>query len=267
MTETIAKAGLADAAMKHRIPVIDRMMDVLGQIERHDDGVTIRELVSQLKLPRTTIYRILNSLQSHSVVRRDEDGAYHLGRRLLALAAHVAASASRADILTAATPVLEALSSELGEGSKLSVIDDEGVLVLAAAQGRRPYALSVAPGQRMPLHAGAASKVLLAYQDEEATDRFLSRPLVGYTPRTITDPRRLRSELTRIRRLGWSQDKGESGPSILAFAAPVFYPDGKLAAAVSVPFLLGTEASRMEEIRLATIAGGKKITSAMAQSA
>ena len=254
-----------NAALKHRIPVIDRMMDVLGQIERHDDGVTIRELVSQLKLPRTTIYRILNSLQSHSVVRRDEDGAYHLGRRLLALAAHVAASASRTDILTAATPVLEALSSELGEGSKLSVIDDEGVLVLAAAQGRRPYALSVAPGQRMPLHAGAASKVLLAYQDEEAIDRFLSRPLVGYTPRTITDPRRLRSELTRIRRLGWSQDKGESGPSILAFAAPVFYADGSLAAAVSVPFLLGTEASRMEEIRLATIAGGKKITAAMAE--
>jgi DNA-binding IclR family transcriptional regulator len=252
-----------DAALKHRIPAIDRMMEVLGQLERHSEGVSIRDLVAQLKLPRTTIYRILNSLQSHSMVRRDEHGGYHLGRRLLGLAAHVAASASRTDILTAATPVLEALSAELGEGSKLSVVDDDGVLVLAAAQGGRPYALSVAPGQRMPLHGGAASKLLLAYQDESAIDLYLSRPLAGYTPRTITDPKRLRSELTRIRRLGWSQDKGESVPSILAFAAPVFYGDDSLAAALSVPFLLGTEPSRMEEIRLATIAGGRKITAAL----
>jgi DNA-binding IclR family transcriptional regulator len=254
-----------DAALKHRIPVIDRMMEVLGQLERREDGATIRELVAQLKLPRTTIYRILNSLQSHSMVRRDEDGAYHLGRRLLGLAAHVAASASRTDLLAFATPVLEALSAELGEGNKLSVVDGDGVLVLAATQGRRPYALSVAPGQRMPLHAGAASKLLLAHLDEGEIDLYLSRPLEGYTPRTITDPKRLRSELARIRRLGWSQDKGESGPSILAYAAPVFDAEDRLLAAISVPFLLGTEPSRMEEIRLATIAAGRKITAALRQ--
>jgi DNA-binding IclR family transcriptional regulator len=241
------------------------MMDVLGQLERREDGVTIRELVAQLKLPRTTIYRILNSLQSHSMVRRDEDGAYHLGRRLLGLASHVAASASRSDLLAFATPVLEALSAELGEGNKLSVVDGDGVLVLAATQGRRPYALSVSPGQRMPLHAGAASKLLLAHLDEAEIDLYLSRPLEGYTPKTITDPKRLRNELTRIRRLGWAQDKGESGPSILAYAAPVFDAEDQLLAAISVPFLLGTEPSRMEEIRLATIAAGRKITAALRQ--
>ena len=69
MTETIAKAGLADAAMKHRIPVIDRMMDVLAQLERRESGATIRDLVTALKLPRTTIYRILNTLQLHDMVR------------------------------------------------------------------------------------------------------------------------------------------------------------------------------------------------------
>jgi DNA-binding IclR family transcriptional regulator len=253
--------------LKHRIPVIDRMMDVLGQLERREDGATIRELVTQLQLPRTTIYRILNSLQSHAMVRRDEDGAYYLGRRLLSLASRVAASASRNDLLTVATPVLEALSAELGEGNKLSVIDGDGVLVLAATQGRRPYALSVAPGQRMSLHAGAASKLLLAHLDEGESDLYLSRPLEGFTPKTITDPKRLRSELARIRRLGWSQDKGESGPSILAYAAPVFDAEDRLLAAISVPFLLGTEPSRMEEIRLATIAAGKKISAALRRGA
>ena len=71
------------AALKHTIPVIDRTMEVLGQLERQGaDGVTIRELTQKLSLPRTTVYRILNTLQSHDVVRRDDEGSYHLGRRL-----------------------------------------------------------------------------------------------------------------------------------------------------------------------------------------
>src|SRR5690242_17887410 len=86
----VSVANVGDAALKHRIPVIDRMMDVLGQLERRDSGLTIRDLVSQLHLPRTTIYRILNTLQMHEMVHRDADGAYHLGRRLLGLASHVA---------------------------------------------------------------------------------------------------------------------------------------------------------------------------------
>jgi DNA-binding IclR family transcriptional regulator len=253
-----------DAALKHRIPVIDRMMEVLAQLERRDAGTTIRDLVAQLKLPRTTIYRILNSLQLHDMVRRDEAGAYHLGRRLLALASHVAAGAGSLDLIALVTPVLEQLSSELGEGAKLSVLDSEGVLVLVAVQGRRTYALSVTPGQRMPIHAGAASKLLLAYQSPAEIEVWLSRPLVAYTAKSITDPKRLRAELARIRRLGWAQDKGENAPSILAFAAPVFDKAGTLIGAISAPFLQGTEASRMEEIRLATIAAGQSATALIA---
>ena len=167
-----------DAALKHRIPVIDRMMEVLEQLETRESGATIRDLVVQLKLPRTTIYRILNSLQLHDMVRRDEAGAYHLGRRLIGLASHVAAGASTLDLVAFATPVLEQLSNDLGEGSKLSVLDNEGILVLAAVQGRRPYALSVAPGQRMPVHAGAASKLLLAFRPDAEIAQWLARPMV-----------------------------------------------------------------------------------------
>ena len=253
----------ADTQLKHRIPAIDRMMELLAQLEGREGGATITELVAQLKLPRTGIYRLLNSLQLHDMVQRDEAGAYRLGRRLLGLASHVAASASPLDLVSFATPVLNQLSADVGEGSKLSIIDAEGILVLAAASGRRPYALSVAPGQRMPVHAGAASKLLLAHRPAAEIDRWLAQPLPGYTSRTITDPKRLRAELARIRRLGWSQDKGESGPSIFAFAAPVLDKQGQVVAAISVPFLQGTEPSRMEEIRLAVIAAARSMTAAI----
>ena len=71
----MADANYGDAALKHRIPVIDRMMEVLSQLERRESGLTIRDLVTQLHLPRTTIYRILNTLQMHDMVHRDEGGA------------------------------------------------------------------------------------------------------------------------------------------------------------------------------------------------
>jgi DNA-binding IclR family transcriptional regulator len=250
-------------APKHTIPVIDRMMEVLTELERHAGGLTIRELTGVLSFPRTTIYRILNTLQAHEVVRRADDGSYHLGRRLLSLAAHTSARFGEANLVAICQPHLDRLAAELGEGVKLSVIDRDEVLVLAAAQGRREYALTVAAGQRMPLHSGAAGKMLLAHQPQGMLDEVLGQPLPAYTERTITDPVRLRTEFSRIRRNGWSEDQGEAGPSIHAYAAPVLSRDGTLAAALSVPFLAGASAARVDEIRIAAIRAARAISDAM----
>jgi DNA-binding IclR family transcriptional regulator len=259
----MSTTGYAEAATKHRIPVIDRMMEVLGQLERREAGATIRDLVTQLRLPRTTIYRILNTLQLHEMVRRDENGAYQLGSRLIGLAARVQAGAGEIDLAAIGQPILDRLSDRLGEGCKLSVLDRDETLVIATSPSAREYALSVTPGQRLPCHAGAAGKLILAYLPEADRKAWLDRPLTAFTQRTLTDPRRLQSELTRIRRLGWAQDKGEGLPSVLAYAAPVFDHQGQMVAAISVPFLAGTVASKTEDIRLATIAAAKEMSAAM----
>jgi DNA-binding IclR family transcriptional regulator len=252
-----------DSAGKHTIPVIERMMDVLDRLSHAQDGLSIRALTDQLELPRTTIYRILNTLQGRDVVRRDESGAYHLGHKLLALASSVSARGSDVDLAALAQPFLEKLSANLGEGAKLSIIDDDGVLVLATAQGRGEYALSISPGQRMPVHAGAASKILLAHLPMAQRDEWLAKPLMALTSKSITDPKRLLSELARIRRLGWAQDRGENAQSVQAFAAPVFNGRGELVAAISVPFLAGMDARKMEDIRLAVIEAGAAMSRAM----
>jgi DNA-binding IclR family transcriptional regulator len=252
-----------DVSIKHTIPVIDRMMDVLGALEHCGDGMSISQLTQALTLPRTSIYRILNTLQHHDMVRRDEAGAYHLGRRLLALAAQVVSRASEQDLVAICQPYLDRLAADLGEGVKLSVIDHEGILVLAVAHGRREYALTVAPGQRMPIHAGAASKLLLAHLPSDELDYWLSKPLTAFTSKTLTDPKRLRNEMPRTRRLGWAQDKGENAPSIQAYAAPIVARGGRVVAALSVPFLAGTAAGRMEEIRIKVIDTARQISQDM----
>ena len=239
---------------RHRIPAIDRAVEVLSLLERRLNGATIRDLVDALSLPRTTVYRIVNSLETHGMLRRSGEGCYTLGPRLLTLAARVVAEGQHYDLAAIAGPHLERLSEEIGEACKVSAMDGDGALVLAAAQGKREFALTVSPGQRLPLHAGAASKILLASLPKADLDRILQGPLVGYTNRTLTDPRRLRAELAKVTRQGWAHDKGEYAPSVHAFAAPIPDRSGHVVAALSVPYLAGAEPRRMEQIRVAVIA-------------
>ncbi|MCZ8103278.1 MAG: IclR family transcriptional regulator [Alsobacter sp.] len=254
---------VGETTARHTIPVIDRMMDVLGRLEARPAGASITMLKNELRLPRTTVYRILNTLQSHDMVQRDADGAYRLGRRILTLASHVASGGADVDFAAVAQPFIDRLAAAVGNSVKLSVVDQEGVLVIAVAQGRRDYALTVTPGQRMPIHAGAAGKLLFAHQTPDQQAGWLARPLQVFTNRTITDPKRLKAEAARIRRVGWSHDRGESAPSIYAFAAPVTDHAGRVVAALSVPFLLGTEPLKMEALREAAIATAREISAAM----
>ena len=245
---------------RNTIPVVDRMMGILGVLERLDSGATIRDLSARLVLPRSTVYRILNTLQGHDMVHRRDNGSYRLGRRLLSLAAHVASSAADFDLAAVSQPFLDRTAAKLGDSVKLSVVDGDGVLVLAVAQGRRAYALTVAPGQRLPLHAGAAGKLLLAHLPSERLATVFSRPLEQLTEHTITDPKRLRAELVRIRKKGRSRDDGESAPGIHAFAAPVTGPGGRVVAALSIPFMTGTAASRMDELERAVVKTAHEIS-------
>jgi DNA-binding IclR family transcriptional regulator len=255
-----ARDTIGEGASQHTIPAIDRMMDVLAALEVQSEGASITALTAALALPRSTVYRILNTLQAHDVVQRQGSGSYRLGPRLLTLAAHVATGTY--DLASLAQPFLDRAAATAGHSLKLSVLDSEGVLVLAAAQGKRPYALVVTPGQRMPIHAGAAGKLLLAFEPPERQADWLSRPLTKFTSHTITDPKRLKAEAGRIRRQGWARDHGESAPCIHAYAAPVWASGRQVIAALSIPFLHGTEAEQVADIRLAVIGVADEISKA-----
>jgi DNA-binding IclR family transcriptional regulator len=252
-----------DNGNKHQIPVIDRMMEILDLLAMRSAGATISDLVERIVVPRTTIYRILNTLQAHGMVRRSPAGSYTLGPRLLALASRVSGDRPGYDLVALALPHLEQLSDVIGEASKVTVLDGDEALVLAAVNGNREYALTVTPGQKLPLHAGAASKILLASIPDADRTRILHASLARYTPKTIVDPRRLANELARVRRQGWAQDKGEFSPSVQAFAAPIIEVDSGVVGALSIPFLTGASPERQDEIKAAVLAAADAISAAL----
>jgi IclR family pca regulon transcriptional regulator/IclR family acetate operon transcriptional repressor len=244
---------------RHHIPVIDRMMEVLAAIEEEPRGATITDLAVAVAVPRTTVYRILKTLESHRVVRRSDLGAYTLGPRLRSLSARIPAQDGGYDLAAVALPHLRRLSGEIGESSKVSIMESGATVVLVGVQGKREYALAIAEGQRLPIHAGAGSKVLLAHAGKAERETALRQPLEAFTERTYTRRAPLIRELAKVKRQGWSQDKGEFSPSVHAFGAPVIDSSGRFIGAVSVPFLAGADARRMEVIRRSVIAAATAI--------
>src|SRR4051812_19021487 len=104
---TPARRAAVAAASQHTIPAIDRMMGVLSALAEHPDGASITRLTTALALPRSTVYRIVNTLESHEVVQRDGSGCYRLGPRLRALAEQVPAIATALDLAALAQPFLD----------------------------------------------------------------------------------------------------------------------------------------------------------------
>jgi DNA-binding IclR family transcriptional regulator len=218
---------------EHGIPAVERAIEVMDALARQP-GASIRDLANVLPIPRSTIYRILKSLEDYDVALRTADGGFELGPRLVRLARSVR---SGADIVSIAKPVMDDLARALDCGAKLSVLDADAALVVAVSESPQTYSVTTQVGRRFPLHAGAASKILLAFAPDAVRRATLSSPLARYTSRTIVDRRKLERILDVVRSVGLAKDEGEFVPGVFAIARPVFDQSGQCVAALSIPFL------------------------------
>lgn len=244
---------MREESIRNGVPVLERTLEMLAVFEREPEGVSIRSLMRELGLPRSTVYRILNTLLAHRVVRRSADGVFSLGPRLTALAARVKADGGSYDLAEIALPVAQQLRDDLGEPTKLSVRDGDRAKVIVAVLGRHEYTPAPSIGTSYPLHAGAASKMIMAHMSPADIERHLSAPLVRYTPRTITDPEKLRADLAKARKQGFATDLGEHNLSVHAVAAPVLDPAGRFLGALSIPFLADKDAETRERMRVGVV--------------
>lgn len=235
----------------HRVPAVDRAIAILDALGRYPEGLMLAGIARECGLPRSTVYRTLNSLAAAKLVRRARhSGQFVLGGRFLGLAAAVRKSLYPVDLVPIAHAHLARLSVLTGEASKLSVRDGEVARCIDAVPGTRPYSLSPLVGESFPLHAGAASKILLTAMEPTARAAVLSRPLTRHSENTVTDPGMLATELALVEQRGWAEDRGEHRLDVCALAAPVRNRRGEIVAAPSLVYL----ADRHEHIKRAHLA-------------
>ena len=221
--------------------------------------MSVSAIAHGVELPKSTAYRYVSALKTFGLLEEDvRTGDYRLGGKILELAA----SARRRGLVEIALPIMEKLSRETGETFILAGLHQMKGICLERVEGHHALRVSHERGAVFPLHAGASGKVLLAHLDLEEQERVIEEGgLPRFSKTTITDKKRLRAELERIKRQGHATSDGEVISHTYGVAGPVFASTGKILAAltVSAPAERLAGARSKEMIRL-VVEAAKRIT-------
>lgn len=193
-------------------------------------GVT--DLGRGLGVHKATASRLAATLAAGGLIERDPvTDRYRLGFGLIRL---VGAAMAGIDLVRMAHPVLEELADRTHETVNIGVLSGDGVVYVDQVSSAHLVATTNWVGRRTPLHSSSSGKVFLAHMPEPVRQQILARPLQALTPRTVTDPERLRRQLKEIRVRGYATIQDELEEGLNAVAAPVRQSNGEVVAALSV---------------------------------
>lgn len=216
-----------------------RLISLLEVIAARDQLFTLQALVEETGLPKPTLHRMLQQLESAGLLQRERGGRhYSTGVRLRRLAENLLLNDS---FHGARRTVLRRLVDEVGESCNITVLDGSEVMYLDRVETAAPLRFYLHPGSRVPAHCSASGKLLLSQMSPAQRQRLLGHaPLEAYTPRTVTDPAAFEREMKRVRRDGYAIDDEEFLPGLLCVAVLVPAPDGarsNLCVAVQAPVM------------------------------
>ena len=224
-----------DASERARggVQSIGRAFAIMEEIARNRDGIGLAELSKRVGLHNSTTFHLVRTMVLLGYVRQLKDSKrYRIGRPLFALAAN---ALDEIEMMSLATPVLEALSRETGESAHFSVRMGDAVVVLARTSGPGAFQLADRVGVVRPAYCTALGKIMLAALTAEQFENYIERTeLTARTPNTITTVDRLRREIAEVRRSGVGIDDGEFDPEARCVALPVRDFTGQVIGALGI---------------------------------
>jgi DNA-binding IclR family transcriptional regulator len=217
----------------HAESIALRAFAILECIAAARGPMSLDEATSALRLPKPTVYRILNLLKDAGLLRRESGSKrFTIGPRLTAFAVDL----WRSDTLrTEWHRALEEAVAETGESCNLTLLEGNKVLYLDRVETSHPLRLHLDVGTRVPLHCTASGKLFLSSMSTVEAQRLLGpEPYERFTDRTITDFAALRHELKKVRRTGIGTHDCERFEDSVAIAVPIVTAGGGTFAAVAV---------------------------------
>ncbi|MBF6214442.1 IclR family transcriptional regulator [Nocardia puris] len=197
------------------IGVLDKAVAVLYAVAEHPCG--LNELCTRTGLPRATAHRLAVGLEVHRLLARDNSGTWRPGPALAELA-----TGASDPLQEAASLILPRLREITGESVQLYLRDGNARVCVAAMEPPSGLRDTVPIGARLPLTAGSAAKVLVAWADAEVQRTVLSDAVFG------------ERALAEVRKRGWAQSAAERAAGVASVSAPVRDTAGNVVAAVSV---------------------------------
>lgn len=196
--------------------VASRILAIFEAFEQHGPLLSLSQLSEYSGLPVSTTHRLVAELQEWGALSRDPQGRYQVGLRLWELAQN----ASRR-LRDASRPLLQDLFSLTGETVHLAVREGNEALYVDRVYGSKRVPRASRIGGRLPLHATAVGKVLLAYEEPWFREAYLAGELKPLTPHTHIDPGKLAAELSEITERGYAITHEETRVGAAAIAVPV----------------------------------------------
>ena len=212
--------------------VIDRLLDILLLFEEGRESWSIDDIAQTLNLPKSTCYRLVRALQERGFLEKSGTSNYQLGMSFMRLI-RVALSSDR-DIRLMALPSMKRIAEVVKESVSLMRLMNKQVVCVESIEGQHSLRVSIQQGRIQPLHAGASSRVILAYLPEKDWEKYLEFPLQRYTDTTITDFDALCENLHQIREAGYAISDGEIEVGPKAIAVPLMKNRDEVIAALSI---------------------------------
>jgi len=225
---------------------VERAFRIVDELAENGGG-RVSELADRLEMPVSTVHNYLQALVETGYVSVD-DKEYTTTTRFLEVGHR---QRHRLEVFQAVSDELQDIAAETGEHVTLMVEENDQCVIVAVQEGPDAVNLFAYPGARMPLHAAAPGKAILAHMPDDRVQEIIDRQgLIEMTNQTITDPDVLFDQLEEIREQGYAIDEGERIAGMVCISAPVLDKSDEIRGAICV---CGPQ-SRIDETRRAEIA-------------
>jgi IclR family KDG regulon transcriptional repressor len=216
-----------------KIQTIDRLILIMDCFTIDQNELGVREVARLTGLSPSVCGRLMIALKDQGLLLQHHPSrAYSVGPKSLRWAE---VYTTNLDIRNVALPVINELLLETKETISLYILDGNERLCVERMESAQNVRIVARIGRRLPLYAGSAGKLLLAFLPEKRQDEILSNTnFQPFTDKTITDIKKLRAELIIIRKQGYSFSNGEWVEDAAGIAAPIFDIKGDILAALTV---------------------------------
>lgn len=217
--------------MAESVRVVDRVFDIIEVLAADKHGLTLSQIALDTGMSKSTVHRLLTTMQERRYVERSEDGTYTLGYKFIETASnHI----NSLELLTEAKPFLSRMLWDLNLTTHLGVLEGPDVVYMEKMDVYPNTRLYTQVGYRSPAYCSSMGKCLMACLSGEELDQTLDCcDFVRHTPHTICDRDQLKAQLRQVRQQGWAMDDEEYQLGHRCIGAPVFDYRGAAIAAVS----------------------------------
>jgi DNA-binding IclR family transcriptional regulator len=214
------------------VPAVSRALMLLDRLAARREPMTLARLAMDLALPKSSVHGLCNTLLSFGYLRRQDDGGFLIGPRVMSLAEAFIAGTNVAREFNA---LWSSPAVRTDETIVLSVLSGAEVVYVAVRNGARPLGMAFNVGMRLPANLAATGKAMLAFhQPDVVRQLFPAEPLPSLSGKGAHTLAALQRELAATRKRGYSVDDETVREGVYSVGVPVFDAAGQPVAAIGV---------------------------------